>query len=251
MSDEAMHALAITATSFADPSTVELRVPREEERGPWWEAEKYSWWEDIDYGVPMSCGWCKCFFTSAGDPERGYVIEPEHFRDGTPGKFRTAKAAYLYEKMLESTHGIRSTSVSPPILAETPEYFRERVYEVRKEVNSKVVQMSKVGHVIVQPAHKAPEGSVVWKCSDVSPWIEGGRAGTLLGELEALIPLVESHVELVWDFQVLIDPEGRVYHFDLDRAMQNLGSTQKLRELRTCLENNIARLRSNLGFHVV
>lgn len=216
-------------------------------------ADPPVWYEDMDYHQSGLCGGRKCFFLSEVDQSRGYLIENAVFED--IDGYDEAVRAYEYAKMLEEEHGIRHFNAGAPFTEETPPYFKDHLWGPYKDFYKGAETL------IVQPSMTAPEGSVVIRCYEervlfgrleyILEDMDPAAKANLAKELEETIPIVAAHPELIQDFQLMIDAQGRIYHLDFDRVKVG----EKLREKYTkpfegCLEGAVEYVKMDMTEHV-
>ena len=202
------------------------------------------WWKDIDYDTKWQCGRFKCYFPSSSNPANGYLVQRRYTPQG-----RNAMKTYLYAKKLQAEHNITHCYSSPPFETPVPDYFFQRAAD-NDEFGDR---FEGSGSVIVQPSRSAPEHSNIFKCTKVRKYhtlddlIEYGHEGyeeMLLGELAQTISLVESNPKLVYDFQFMIDLDGRIYQIDLDRALNP--KTIGVSHITKCLEDAMGYIRKSM-----
>lgn len=193
------------------------------------------WWKDIDYNLPWQCGRYKCYFQSMSNSGKGFLV----FRRQSP-QGRQATATYRYAKKLEAEHNITQFFSSPPFETTIPDYFAGQIARNDEFHN----RFDGADSVVVQPSRSAPQHTILFKCtrqrkyhvlSYLRKHAHEGYKERLLEELAQTIPLVKSNPGLVFDFQFMIDLDGRIYHLDLDRARK--GKTPGVGQVTTCLED--------------
>lgn len=214
------------------------------------------WWKDIDYDLPWQCGRIKCFFFSTKDPTNGYLVADQRHE-------HQSKQTYQYAQKLESEYGIRHFFSGPPFETTIPEYFAERMAAAGNDNQNSNDRFDGATSVVVQPSRSAPEYSIIFKCTKVRLYhtldhvINYGREGyeeRLLEELATTFGVVESNPGLVFDFQVMIDLDGRIYHLDLDRVYSWTYHGRALRnkvpktvsDIKICLENAMDYIRTSM-----
>ena len=179
-------------------------------------------WDDVDYDLKFRCGTIKCFFVSLSNPTHGYLIWDTSVRDGhseTSSRvpFHKAVIAHDYAKQIKLENIVWQFDTSPPFeIVGVPE-------DVRKEL-TKLERFVKAESVVIQPSRTAPAGSITFKCDEIETRLDGiirnGRnKQRLLKEFAYTIAVTESNPGLIHDYQIMVDPEGRIYHLDLDRAL--------------------------------
>jgi len=214
------------------------------------------WWKDIDYDLPWQCGRIKCFFFSTKDPTNGYLVADQR-------RPLQSKQTYQYAQKLESEYGIRHFYSGPPFETTIPEYFAERMAAAANDNHNGENRFDRATSVVVQPSRSAPEYSTLFKCrggrfyQSLDHVINYGREGyeeRLLEELATTFGVVESNPGLVFDFQFMIDLDGRIYHLDLDRVFGHPYHGRALRkkvpntvsDIKICLENAMDYIRTSM-----
>lgn len=188
-----------------------------------------AWHDDVDRRPVAPCGSHKCFFPSLADPSRGYLVSaPSGAHRETTGThpLDDAVRAYEYALGLEEELGVRHLLTDPPFEAEAPPGFADGL-----RVDDRPGRYDGAERLIVQPTATAPGGSVAVKCIELERLasqpvvrdMDAGARTTLLGELRRTVEVVAARPELLWDFQLMIDPRGRVYHLDFERASGGSG----------------------------
>lgn len=149
--------------------------------------------------------------------------------------------AYNYASDLKQEFGIRHFYSSQPTEIPTPEHFLKHLF------GRYTPYFENAKTILVQPMRTAPEGSIIVRCYDdralfgrlqfILNNMEQDNKRNLLGELERAITMVEAKPELITDFQLMIDEEGKTYHLDLDRAF--VGGVKGAGRFEGCLEGAV------------
>lgn len=212
------------------------------------------WWKDLDYDQTIRCGRFKCYFFSASNPDHGYLVMK---RRSSWGKL--APAAYYLAKRLESEHNITHLYTNAPFTTKTPESFVEHADGTDWGSRYAGAEL-----LVVQPSRNAPEKAIVYKCNGhrktqmLDYLKENGHEGyeeRLLEGLAKTIILVDSTPGLVYDFQFMVDLDGRFYEIDLDRAVEVGGRRATIdcrgeckgqREIRACMEDAMTYVKKSM-----
>jgi len=205
-------------------------------------------WEDVDFGLKFPCGVVKCFLSSLTNPEHGYLM----WEQGTRGlSLSEARRTYDYARLLEAKYHVRQFFTSSPFeVTNIPEKIRSRLSDAERGYPLRpLAELADDVVLIVQPSRTAPTGSVVFKCRPfearlssawpADPVIVARNRGNyrLMREFAYTLAVMKAEPALARDYQIMVDPAGRVYHLDLDRTLRGKrgklsGSVEKE---RTCM----------------
>jgi len=194
-------------------------------------------WKDLDVtrvGVP-SCGCVKCFFRHASDESVGYTLQTWGKDIGISECFKVATKAWIYAKHLERTYGARHFMLEPPFTKRTGRKALQWLDSNWTDSTSRSRhqnQMYQGIKVILQKNRMAPQQSIIFKSNGNSDKLTKPRmdilwrstkdqrefANRLLLEWNRVLTMLKGEKNLFYDFQIMIDNRGRIYHFDLDRV---------------------------------
>jgi len=197
-------------------------------------------WDDIDFEKIVHCGKHKCFYySSLNNATTGYVIwDP---KVGT--KVQRALEIWKLAKKYESIYNIRHFLLGPPFEKDLPKGMIDRLNKKFIASNKDKLTLSNTKHfkgttsVIIQPNQPAPEGSFVVKCHHYKSFFDEllenrheGFAQSLQKELASTIALAKKIPHIGYDFQLMIDRDGKIYHLDFGRFRIS-SSSKKQKEI--------------------
>ncbi len=201
-----------------------------------------SLWHMIDLSTPGVCGHSKCFFKSKENPDEvGYAVSSYH-----PA---TMRWVWNQAQMLEEKYGSRHVYLEGP---QTLKVSRDllSIFRSLREQNFDVGTMHQDLHLKDFIHFADPRGPddeekmTIQKLRTIPrPFLEIGHSDRrknfvksewdafietipderlfskrLLEECDKLEELLRVEPWLKMNFQILIDNEGRIFHFDLDRS---------------------------------
>lgn len=217
-------------------------------------------WSDLDLTQKGSCGFSKCFFRSSLNDDEGYLLAKS--KNGTKYNQRMFRVWKSAEQMSKE-HGGRHFLLEPPFevafpprsilkqlnkKAYGPWKTNKRYYGKVKRYNETLLQQAGAS-LVVQKVRVAPTPNLICRCyffrkkkdkgrfklDDLSASKEEFRLAvrdkrvfmsTFQTELERTVRLLTDGYfsRLFYDFQFLLDGEGKIHHIDMDR-MENEGFT--------------------------
>jgi len=195
---------------------------------------------ELNMSSTIPCGQQKCFFLSNNKNEtNGYLIT--RYKPNYPHHFdylqQTWNLVQEWEQTLTKKQAFRHlflTDIPPTIYTLTNDELQQLNVPVKQWVQTlqpfpspyytapqvllERVQMAPTPHVIVK-CH-VPSTTRNWNTftshlptSDTTTF-----QTTLQTELTKSLLFITNHPCLMYDFQILVDTQGHVYHFDLDRC---------------------------------
>ena len=183
----------------------------------------------IDYSKPGKCGHYKCFFRSREDPHIGYLVTETDI-----GSFNKIHL-HVWEiaKDIETRYNARHFYMQRPIIIKANRSVANKLGAflkfhpgIKRKDNFFQGLVYAVYTVQIAPPRAAVIGCTKRKIrpdlTDVLRVLDKTKLETATKtfekEINNLIRTISSESYLVFDFQVFVDSQGKVYHFDLDRG---------------------------------
>jgi len=199
-------------------------------------------WKDLDTTREAACGKMKCFFRYTLDDTAGYTVQ---WLRGPEMDWKINNNTWYYAQHLKQMYNISHLMLEPPFNKTIGHYDHHKLNtnltvwnkpETRKE---KLNKYKRDRIAIVQKHRVAPSSSILFKAKKgfnkdhynmVRLWntTDDRRlfTNTLESEWNLTSAMLEKEKSLKWDFQMFVDNDGKIYHFDLDRAFRS--KTHKL-----------------------
>lgn len=225
-------------------------------------AELYA---DID-PKGIKCGCFKCFLPSKSDPSAGWVLTENQKRrtgggEGDRFAFDIAMHSWDSTQALVQKYQFRHFSLGSPALlseddeAPTLKELSKHMYSHRRWPNNHCLNALNRGKypLVAQKVQRAPVDAESIHClpleedekvytQNLLQMMDKVANKTLFAqqfksELKYMQETVfKDYPRLYLDLQILVDSQGLIYHFDLDRAIQNRKKTKEAteKEMRTC-----------------
>ena len=218
-------------------------------------------WDDLDLNQTKKaiCGQHKCLFIDKLDPNIGYLIETKKTNDNTTGSLIKQQKAFDQAQRLKVEYKIRHFLDGPPFIDKVPTsrigdrmnsmmiYFRgvtKAINQPRYFENTNVIvqrnRMGPIPHALIGCNKKKKQHSIrninklinnSIKPSDRMRFYEHFH-----DELSSTTKMLQKEPLLVYDFQVMIDKNGRFYHLDFERMLDYEKSKKtKSKRLDECL----------------
>ena len=191
----------------------------------------YEPWSDMDWSEGhATCGSHKCFYRSRTQPTMGYLVARRNSWDAM-------HQVYSLEEELHQQFGIQRISLEEPtvlgISHDQLRILKKYVFQPGRTHESRVY-WSEDTQVTVQKVNIVPSPYMFLgtkpknyeatraAVADFRPLIPDPKAFSrqFLLELDRMEKILISHQDLIKDFQVLIDTQGRFYWIDLDRIQE-------------------------------
>lgn len=223
-------------------------------------------WDYLDLNKPAFCGNFKCFFYDSKNSDNGYLIR-DSAGASSDKALDIAVAGWEKAKELELKYHIRHLFLDLPFEVHLPhdivDSMNANSYHVKNVVNGRLVKGAKPKKyhfhhntpAIIQPNKSAPTQSIILKCKslkeieslgnyDIFKDIESlasydkkGFFEQLQSEISFTIALVEKEPFLTYDFQLMIDSNGNIYHLDFDRLLNMpIPKPKKVKNIINCLK---------------
>lgn len=194
--------------------------------------------DDLAGSKRVPCGWHKCFFRSKSNPQVGYLIARSTEMSSREKKKRlqSLDLAYQLAKHLEQEYNIRHFLIAPPISLTVDKSLESRMNNnLKSETNRKNFKKRRFPKGSVAFAEKvkpAPSHALLIGCKEsklklfhkvVDKFIsrvhdKESFARQLTKSFAELRTVLLHEPCLLYDFQVLIDVKGNLYHLDFDRC---------------------------------
>lgn len=197
-------------------------------------------WTDLDFSRVVPCGCSKCFFRNISNKSTGYVIQ---YYGAEKGMDRLLKT-WHYSKYLEHTYGARHFVLGPPvhmnITKNTAKLLNTNLedtclqpqQEKEKQGKSKKAKLMFQRKVTAQKNLVAPQSALMFGSNVRYFRHMKSRMEILLGltkdrqafaerlrkEWNKVLSMMRKEKKLCFDFQIMIDDRGKIYHFDIDRV---------------------------------
>ena len=224
--------------------------------------------DDLVLSSRIPCGKEKCFYTSKTSPNEGYLIARTS-RSHASEKYERLVEGWQLATRLEREYHIPHFLVSPPTIVPVSDHLAALLnenlwYETQDLPVDQVGNKKKpkdrfppFSQAYVQKVQVAPTPNLLLACAPSNrPHFERHLHQFLLNvhptkfmtnfskNLNKTRELLTTEPCLMKDFQVLMDPEGDIYHLDFDRCFQ----TRQVDETQTCLDylNEVERYMSDI-----
>ncbi len=168
--------------------------------------------DDLAGSKKVPCGWHKCFFRSKSNRQVGYLVARSTGMSSSEKRKRlkSLDSAYNLAKYLEQEYNIRHFLIAPPTSLTVDKSLESRMNSnLKSETNRRNFNQQRF-----------PKGSVAF-VEKVKP---APRHALLVGCKESKRNLFHK---VVYDFQVLIDTKGNLYHLDFDRCFSTKSAKKK------------------------
>jgi len=199
-----------------------------------------NFWDNIDLNnnntTKLNCGRYKCLFRAKMNEDVGYLIFSNHHTPGTGIQFETeAETSYQVAEYMKSNFGIKHLYIDKPIqikIISLPNSYNQTLKGRRRHKSKKKKNI---------PMFHANQYAIVQKIQIAKdPWIiislpEGYRklkyfyrekvsirrstfTNTLRKDTIAAMKALSSIPLLSNDYQIILDGNGNLYQFDIDRV---------------------------------
>lgn len=221
-------------------------------------------WTDVDLSVKLNCGWHKCFSKSVSNTSIGYLF-------ASIRNYRQMKDSVDVALELEHRYGSKHFHVDLVKDTVTDE-FRHRLNSLveqpaRRARGLAVSDVFDSPRLVVETVVIAPEPNLFFasraankkllktqmaEFREIIPDKEAFRDQMEI-EYQRLKKVLRGRPTLVLDFQVLIDPQGNLYHIDLDGHLTMTKHAnpedlpKQIRKLRTMFRHVVSNLTEPLG----
>lgn len=194
--------------------------------------------EDLDGTKPAPCGWHKCFFHSKSSDQIGYLVARSTGKSNSAKRKRleSLDSAWQLAKHLEQEYNIHHFLIAPPINVTVSKSLASRLNQNLKSETArqrfKKRRFPKGSTAFVEKVKPAPNHTLLIGCKDsklnlfkkvVDKFVlrVKDKESFIRNFKESFANLREIlHKEpcLLYDFQVVIDTSGNLYHLDFDRC---------------------------------
>jgi len=212
-------------------------------------------WDDLDLSQTKKamCGQQKCFFLDKLDPNIGYLIKTVNKNFGNKNFNTTVSLTQEHEafdqaQRLKVEYNIRHFLDGPPFIDKVPtSKIGDRMNSMINIVNdfeakarnqhryfentNVIVQRNRMGpipHALIGCLNEKKENSIQSIENLINNSIKPNDRMRFYehfhDELSSTAKLLQKEPLLVFDFQVMIDTNGRVYHLDFERMYDRVGA---------------------------
>jgi hypothetical protein len=212
-------------------------------------------WGDIDYSSKGNCGHYKCFFRCSTDPQTGYLVTRTN-----NDSFKAQLRGWEVAKDIETKYNARHFYLTRPIIVKANSTITTRL-NANLKLPPDVKRKQNFFGGLALAVHKvriAPSDTVLVGCNrrKVRPTLMAISkkldktnlamvTDTFEKEITDLTHLLQAESFLVWDFQVWVDSQGKLYHFDLDRGANQPPPKDSDIKICTCNLRKLAVLLSS------
>jgi hypothetical protein len=193
-------------------------------------------WKDMDLSKGATCGVFKCFLRSISNHSRGYLVAGEEIYEGMYHAWQLAnqirdefgaKHFYLDVSKVNATRAILDRLNA---VVEQPLSRVVKDWETNRQLLHLTPANATMGKMTVQTVHAAPKPSLFLSAANDNykvslsqvdafrPHISDKDAfrRQLTSEFVRIDKILHTYPQLCFDFQGLIDTQGRFYHMDMD-----------------------------------
>jgi len=209
-----------------------------------------NFWKKIDLSKELSCGRYKCLFRDKMNGDVGYLIHSNHH---IGPQFETeASIAYQVAEYMKSNFDTKHLYIDKPKKvkmiplpeshnktyterkrsreAPLPMYYSNQYAVVQK------IQIAKDPWIIVMPPKGYDKVKHMFRERNNKSTHKSSFKSTLREDTIAAIEALASIPLLADDYQIILDGDGNLYHFDIDRVF--LGRFYKSQQFETTFIKN-------------
>ena len=190
-----------------------------------------KFWEKIDLSKELSCGRYKCLFRDKINEDIGYLIHSNHH---TGPQFQTeAGISYQVAEYMKSNFSIKHLYIDKPtkvMMIPMPE-SHNKTYTERKRSREEPmpmyysnqyavvqkIQIAKDPWIIVMPPKGYDKVKHIFRERNNKSTHKSSFKSTLREDTMAAIEALQHMSLLADDYQIILDGDGNLYHFDIDR----------------------------------
>ena len=201
-----------------------------------------KFWESIDWNRKLDCGRYKCLFRDKTNEDVGYLIFNNHHSIGH--QFQTeAIMSYKIAQYMKYTFGSRHLYLGPPTIVKMVHFAN---YSSQSNNNGQYMYYANQ-YAIVQKVRIAPHPWII-----VMPHMDSSKikyfyrkkvtirrssfTSTLRNDTMSAMQALQNIPLLSHDYQIIIDSNGNLYQFDIDRIF--LGGIYKSNKFDTTFIKN-------------
>ena len=191
-----------------------------------------NFWEKIDLTKELSCGRYKFLFRDKMNEDVGYLIHSNHRHRGI--QFETeALIAYQVAEYMKSNFGTKHLYIDKPNkvkMIPMPE-SHNKTYTERKRSREEPlpmyysnqyavvqkIQIAKDPWIIVMPPKGYDKVKHLFRDRNHKSTHKSSFKSTLRKDTIAVIEALQHIPLLADDYQIILDGDGNLYHFDIDR----------------------------------
>jgi len=191
-----------------------------------------NFWKKMDLTKELSCGRYKCLFRDKMNEDVGYLIHSNHYTDI---QFQTeASIAYQVAEYMKSNFNIKHLYIDKPKKvkmipmpeshnktyterkrsreAPLPMYYSNQYAVVQK------IQIAKDPWLIVMPPKGYDKVKHLFRERNNKSTHKSSFKSTLREDTMKAIEALQHIPLLADDYQIILDGDGNLYHFDIDRV---------------------------------
>lgn len=203
--------------------------------------------DDLAGSKKVPCGWHKCFFRSESNRQVGYLVARSTGMSSSEKRKRlkSLDSAYNLAKYLEQEYNIRHFLIAPPTSLTVDKSLESRMNSnLKSETNRRNFNQQRFpkGSVaFVEKVKPAPRHALLVGCKESKRNLFHKVVNKFVSRVkkkEAFTrQFTKSFTELrevllhepclLYDFQVLIDTKGNLYHLDFDRCFSTKSAKKK------------------------
>jgi len=210
-------------------------------------------WDDLDLNQTKKaiCGQSKCLFIDKLDPNIGYLIKTVNKILNTTASLTQQHKAFDQAQRLKVEYKIRHFLDGPPFIDKVPtskigDRMNSMINIVVAERTRNQPRYFENTNVIVQRNRMGPIPHALIGCQNVKKQQSIQSIEKLINnsikpsdrmrfyehfhdELNSTTKILQKEPLLVFDFQVMIDTNGRVYHLDFERMLRQDGTERLIK----------------------
>ena len=203
--------------------------------------------EDLDFNVAR-CGAFKCFFQSK-DKKTGWLLANDRdpgekglrFKDMPPLLSSTWQAGWELAKKLEDQYNIRHFMMEPPVIIDDSGADPHKKSHLMKRIEKKADSLVSFSEpILAQKIRVAPSDAIelktfnghfkskdkknhhddMFKLRSLLEKVPKNKLASFTrhfsSDIDVIFDILKDYPLFAEDFQIMVDPFGRVYHIDFD-----------------------------------
>jgi hypothetical protein len=211
----------------------------------------------------------KCFFYINNDPTIGYLI-PHDAGVRREHRLERMKEAYDLARHLQSKYQIKHLLLEPPVklMSPPPLCIQEQLSNSSnfEQVQTPIIiQFNNFSNFGYQKNLVMPDPSIIlkpwtFKYEGKEVWYEFVQNNVVNGtqfmkqfklDAQRSVEILKKFPRLVYDYQVLVDKDGNLYHLDLDRAFEDkkVSSEKKTRKVLNSIDAMVHEFQQAIERH--
>jgi len=194
--------------------------------------------DDLDVSKRVPCGWEKCFYHSKSDDKVGYLVARSTGKSSSArrGRLKSLDAAWQLAKHLQQEYNINHFLIAPPVNVTVSKILESRLNhnlksETRRQKFNKK-RFPKGSTAFVEKVKPAPKHTLLIGCKKSKLVLfkrvidkfalrvkdKESFAHHFKKSFADLKELLHHEPCLLYDFHVVLDAKGNLYHLDFDRC---------------------------------